>query len=158
MQESDWRLIWLNCHIIFYLGNRDFEAWGKKVSRTNHHIVPAAHSSSVMSDALTSSRVWSCGTLQAGAEYVDAEAKRLEEEELELQREIEAQWFIPVPNKVIVKKSSKSCWTSDIYIQYVCACTCSTSSRIGINLMIALSKQSGRPGVFKNMESLWFSH
>lgn len=46
---------------------------------------------SVVSDALTTSRVWSCGTLQAGTEYVDAEAKRLEQEELELQRQIEAQ-------------------------------------------------------------------
>ena len=40
--------------------------------------------------APTSSRIWSCSTLLDGVQHVSAEAKQLEEEELELQRQLQA--------------------------------------------------------------------
>lgn len=38
----------------------------------------------------TSSRIWSCGTLSDGLQHVSDEAKQLEDEELELQRQLQA--------------------------------------------------------------------
>ena len=44
------------------------------------------------SGALTTSRVWSCTTLGEGMDQVRSEADRLEEEERELERQIQARW------------------------------------------------------------------
>ena len=45
---------------------------------------------SVTSEAPTSSRVWSCATLQEGVDHVAAEAAALEKEERELEEQIKA--------------------------------------------------------------------
>ena len=45
---------------------------------------------SVTSEARTSSRVWSCATLQEGVDHVAAEAAALEKEERELEEQIKA--------------------------------------------------------------------
>ena len=44
----------------------------------------------------TTSRIWSCGTLSDGLQYVSSEARELEEMERELERQLEA-----VPGKLI---------------------------------------------------------
>lgn len=51
-----------------------------------------------MSSAPTSSRAWSCGALQDGITHVSSEAKRLEEEAAELDRQIKDQRYMVFRN------------------------------------------------------------